>query len=351
MELTKYNIFDDINDDLLEVVSKNTIITITDALGRLEYANQNYCNIIECDANKLIGETHELLKSHLHANKIYKELWQTIRAGNKWQGVINDISANGKLFWLETTIIPVKNVEDNRIKYVAIYKDVTKYKLENTQLLESKVAYSKYMAIYQSLDVGIIVITDNVGNIIEWNKGAELAFGYTKVEILGHPLSVIMAIKYRKGNIKELLVAIDKIKESQNSDKIELYCIRQDGDEFPVEFTLNKLSLDNSIFYCANMLDITKRKDLENKLTLRTKVLKLFLRRTKRDKAPSSFLENNINFLNNNDVEHEESECAETNSECIDKSLKSTSILSSSKSKLKEYEFGNEDFNLDEFSK
>ena len=350
MEAINYNILDGLNNDLLEVISKNTIITITDALGRIEYANNNYCKIMECDVSKLIGETHELLKSHLHANKVYKELWKTIKAGHKWQGVLNDISDTGKLFWLDTTIVPIINEEENRIKYVAIYKDVTKYELENTQLLESKIAYSKYMSIYQSIDVGIIVVTDNVGNITEWNKGAEVAFGYSKAEILGHPLSVLLSIKYRKGNIKELLAIISKIKESQNTDIIELCCIRKNGSEFPVEFTLNSLSLDNSNFYCASMLDITKCKELGNKLKLKTKVLELFLKQSKQDE--DSVSEDFPDLLNNEEVITHEKEIAD-----LEFANRTTNIdkrhtpFSSNNPELGIYNYKRKDINLDIISK
>jgi PAS domain S-box-containing protein len=339
MQAINYNLLEGINNELIEIISGNAIITITDALGRLEYANQNYCKIMECDARLLIGETHELLKSHLHANKVYKNLWKTLKAGKKWSGVLSDISAAGNLYWLDTTIIPIKHIEENRIKYVAIHKDVTKYQLENTQLLECKKAYAKYMSIYQSMDVGVIVVTNDVGNITEWNKGAELAFGYTKAEILGHPLSVLMSIKYRKGNIKELLCAIDKIKECQSADRIEISCIRKNGNEFPVEFKMNSLSFDNNNFYCVSMLDITKRKELENRLTLKTKILELFLKRSKSENSASSE-EELLTIINNQEVKKVEAEVTASGfKEKARHVEKLKNIVSNNKSNLSAYDY------------
>ncbi|MCF7559925.1 PAS domain S-box protein [Sabulilitoribacter multivorans] len=324
MEAIKYNLLNSLNEDLIDIITDNSIISVTDALGRIEYANHNFCEIMECDAIRLIGETHELLKSHLHSDKIYKNLWQTIRMGKKWQGILNDTSYTGKPFWLDTTIIPVKNNVENTIKYVALYKNVTKSYLQNNQLKESNIAHSKYRSIYQSINAGIIVVTDDKGNVTEWNKGAESAFGYSKVEILGHPLTVLMSKKFRKKNIKELLKGINKIKRNQKADTIEMYCLRKDGKEFPVEFALSSLSVDNNDFYCAIMLDITKRKGLEDKLKQKTKDLELFLYRSAHDlKAPFSSAEGLINLLKDEEV----NERVTSLTKMLDTTIKSGKVL------------------------
>lgn len=243
---------------MLDFVKENAIVTITDARGRIEYANDKFCKILECNANNLIGETHELLKSHLHTGKVYKNLWRTIKMGNKWHGVLSDVSSSGKRYWVDTTIIPINDDTDNTRKYIALYTDVTKYHVQSIELLEISKTNRKYRSIFQSTNAGIIVITDHIGNVTEWNKGAELAFGYTKSEILGHPLTVLLAKKFRKGNINGLLATINKCKN--DNDLIELICMRKNGVEFPVEFGLSSLKLEQKGFYCAVMLDVSKRK-------------------------------------------------------------------------------------------
>ena len=94
MAAIKYNLSSVLNENILEHVVDNAIVTVTDALGRIEFANDKFCEILECDANRLIGETHELLKSSLHTGKIYKNLWRTIRMQNKWEGILTDVSVN-----------------------------------------------------------------------------------------------------------------------------------------------------------------------------------------------------------------------------------------------------------------
>lgn len=416
MEAFKYYITNNFDTDIISLLETNSIISITDALGRIEYVNDNFCNLLGCDESKLLGETLKLLESPLHTGLVYKNLWKTIKLGHKWVGILKAESVNGKLLWLDTSIVPVK--KENGTKYVIIYKDITTHHNKNLQLIESdkkhkeflneipmnifsiskygkvlntnksfcnlnasdlvgtyiydyinprsygifksnidevfsektskqfeffdfdtngnKLFYSsvvspvyneigaltsatvcihettnyknvsdeklkneaKYRSIYQSINVGIIVVADEKGNIAEWNKGAELAFGYSEMEILGRPLTVLTSEKYRKPNIKELAKAIKKLKNNQKADLIEMQCLRKNGEEFPVEFALSTLKAKDEIYYCAMMLDISKRVTLQNKLKQKTKDLELFLYRSAHDlKAPFSSAQGLINLL------------------------------------------------------
>lgn len=298
MEAIKFYLSNNLSEDIQNLLKDASVFTVTDALGRIEFANNKFCEILERDINSVIGKTHELLKSHLHSEMLYKNLWRTIKMGQKWQGILSDKSYRGKLFWLDTTIIPIKDDVENSVKYLSIYNDVTNIQLQKINLIESNINYSKYESIFQSINVRIIVVANSKGNIIEWNQGAELAFGYSKLEILGAPLTILTCQKYTKGNVKELLKAIAKVRNNQNVDAIEMYCSRKNGEQFPVEFALTSFKVDDNCFYCAMMLDITKRKNLESRLKQKTKDLELFLYRSAHDlKAPFLSAKGLLNLL------------------------------------------------------
>ena len=346
MEAFKYSLLGSLSHEIKEIISEHSIFSVTDELGRIEYVNNDYCEILERDANVLIGETHELLKSHLHANKVYADLWRTIKAGEKWNGILSDSSHTGKQFWLDATIIPIKNKLDKTISYVGVYNDVTKYQLQNIQLQERNSIHLKYKSIYESINAGIIVVADNEGNIIEWNKGAEIAFGYSKVEIIGYPLTILINKKIR--NIKQLLRTINKTQNSENVNTIEMVCMRKNGEEFPVEFTLNTLNVNGTVFYSAVVLDITRRKKAEEELKEKTKNLELFLYRISHDlKAPFSTAEGLLDLLKN----EEKSERIESligmlettikGGDKLIKSLSEASINSCSKDEFEQIDFNN----------
>ncbi len=295
MEALKHYWSDNLEESLQNILKANAIYSITDTFGRIEYANENYCKILGHNANHLIGEAHELLKSELHSSFKYKNLWKTIKQGKEWRGVLNDQSKDGTSFWLDTTIIPIKDYNDNSFKFLSIYDDITKYENEIENLKKEEAIFR---LIYDSMKIGIIVVTDHNGNIIKWNKGAENTFGYSELEILGKPMSVLMAKKYKKANISEFLKLLKRYRKLQYQESLELKCLNKDGVEFPVEFVISDWNMDGNGFYVTKMLDITKRKAFQNRLKQKTKELELFLYRSSHDlKAPFSSAKGIINLI------------------------------------------------------
>ena len=173
--------------------------------------------------------------------------------------------------------------------------DVTEFKELDKEVEEKE---AKYRLIYKSIDVGIIVVADHEGKIREWNRGAELAFGYTEKEILGRPLAVLTSKTYRESSIKELANAVKLLKNNKQVDIIEMQCLKKNGKEFPVEFTFSSLTFNGKMSYCAMMLDVSDRKNLKEKLKQKTEDLELFLYRSAHDlRAPFASAKGLINLL------------------------------------------------------
>jgi len=147
------------------------------------------------------------------------------------------------------------------------------------------------------------VVADDKGNITEWNKGAELAFGYSEDEIIGCHLTQLISHKFRKASMKELIAAANKLKKNRIQETIEMLGLKKNGKEFPVEFALSKWKRGKSAYFCAMMLDISKSKSLEHKLKNKTRDLELFLYRSAHDlKAPFSSAEGIINLIKQEDI-------------------------------------------------
>jgi PAS domain S-box-containing protein len=164
MKAYKYYTLTNMDKEVLRLLETHAIVTVTDSLGRIAYASDNYCDILECHAHEIIGEPHELLKSHLYAGNVYKTLWETIKIGRTWKGLLTDRSQNGKPYWLDTRIVPIKN--KNTIKYVAIYNNVTQQYSENLALMERANSAQNFM---ESMPVFVFSVT-RFGKILQVNK-------------------------------------------------------------------------------------------------------------------------------------------------------------------------------------
>ncbi|MFD2824666.1 PAS domain-containing protein [Lacinutrix iliipiscaria] len=225
MEAIKYYLSANINESVVDLLKGNTIFTITDTLGRIEYASDNYCELIESNANEVIGETQKLLKSHLYSDEVYKSLWRTIKMGYKWNGVLSETLKSGRTLCLDTTIVPVKNELDKSIRYIAIYHDVTKLHLENNQLLNTVKADKGFL---NSMPFHMFLINKH-GKILNVNKSHH---GIEVSELIGTYIYIQMSSNsietYRK-NIEQVFFEKTprqfEINEVNSKGKMSFYSV------------------------------------------------------------------------------------------------------------------------------
>lgn len=111
--------------DIKYALDKAVIVTFTDAAGKITYANEAFCNASGYRAEELLGNTHRILKSGIHNDDFYKNLWVTISSGQIWTGEICNRRHNGELYWVDTNIVPLLDIDGHPYQYIAIRKDVT----------------------------------------------------------------------------------------------------------------------------------------------------------------------------------------------------------------------------------
>lgn len=111
--------------------------------------------------------------------------------------------------------------------------------------------------------IDTVIVVDSNGKIISWNNSAEKDFLYIEEEVLGKPLTIIIPERYRDAHIKGLH-RITSTGESKVIGKIvEMYGLRKDGSEFPMELSLSSWKTKKGTFYGGIMRNITERKRTE----------------------------------------------------------------------------------------
>ncbi|HET6769651.1 MAG TPA: PAS domain-containing sensor histidine kinase [Chitinophagaceae bacterium] len=111
-----------------------------------------------------------------------------------------------------------------------------------------------------------IILTDGGGHIVLANPAAERMFGYTANELQNLPIEVLIPANFRPGH-KALREGFHK-KPSNRSMGAgrELFALKKNGEEFPVEISLSHYRKDNELFVIAFIVDITLRKEVEQNL-------------------------------------------------------------------------------------
>jgi phosphoserine phosphatase RsbU/P len=110
---------------LRQAVDAHAIIALTDPAGVIRHVNDRLCEISGYKREELIGQTHRLLKSNYHDEAFFEKMWQTITGGDIWQGTICNRAKDGRIYWVETTILPLLGLAGRPLGYLALRTDVT----------------------------------------------------------------------------------------------------------------------------------------------------------------------------------------------------------------------------------
>jgi len=262
--------------------SPNTII-ITDLEGKIEYINPAGCRISGYKAEDLIGKNASVFKSGKTSDKIYKSIWNTIKSGNEWKGILYNKKRNGEYFYESTSILPVKNVDGIVTHYLGIKEDISNRLKAETALKESE---ERYRELFEASPDAIILTDIETGMLIDANTAACKMLGRSLDEIRTLHQTMI----YPPGNIEHVKNSFPKNPEKdqpiENIQPDENTILRSDGTEIPVEILTNPITLNGRRILQGVFRNITERKQAREEL------LKAKEYAEANDKLKSAFLQN-----------------------------------------------------------
>lgn len=206
---------------------------------------------INCPANRTLkdGQVHEDLKYTLSSSKIrnYKVMSYPLE------------DKEGKVL---AAIEIVEDITEQKRAEKKIFDTLEEFRQQQAEILESE---ERFRSIAQTENKAIISV-DSCENIISWNNGAQNIFGYSKEEMLGKSLTSLIHEEYRSAYRKELELISSACKSNVFGKKVELYGLKKDGSEFPLELLLASWKTEKGTFYTSVIRDIVERKKTDEKI-------------------------------------------------------------------------------------
>jgi PAS domain S-box-containing protein len=112
-------------------------VVVTDCDGVIEYVNPALENATGYTKEEVLGKTPRILKSGVHNDQFYSELWRTILRGETFHGEITNCKKNGVIIHESKTITPLRDAYGVITHFVATGKDITDRKQAEEKLLKA----------------------------------------------------------------------------------------------------------------------------------------------------------------------------------------------------------------------
>jgi len=123
-------------------------------------------------------------------------------------------------------------------------------------------ADARLAALFETAPEAILIVDDR-GTIEQVNRQTELMFGYGRAELLGQPVTMLMPARQRGASRerREQFFAAPDVRPMGSQG--DLYGLRKDGTEFPVEVGLSPLEIDGHLSATATVRDVTQYRRAE----------------------------------------------------------------------------------------
>lgn len=119
-----------------------------------------------------------------------------------------------------------------------------------------------------------VITIDAGGTIMSWNPKGEELFGWKEKEVIGQKLTdTIIPLRYREQHERGIKHFLATGEGPVMNKPIEIFALRKDGSEFPVELKISHSKINEGIVFIGFIRDITIRKKIEETITNKTALL------------------------------------------------------------------------------
>ncbi|TAM55921.1 MAG: PAS domain S-box protein [Paraburkholderia sp.] len=172
------------------------------------------------------------------------------------------VGRNGQRTHVDANGAPTFDSEGRLVGSVLVLHDVT----------ERERAEERFRVAVEAAPNAMIMV-DSGGKIALVNTQTERLFGYTRGELIGKPIEMLLPERFRATHIGDRKAFFARSSARAMGSGRELFGLRRDGTEFPVEIGLNPMETSEGVFVLSSIADVTERKRAERQIRQRTEEL------------------------------------------------------------------------------
>ncbi len=233
-------------------------MVMVDAEGKIVLVNTQTERLFGYRREELLGQEIDILVPHEYRRRhpqyrsafMHEPSARSMGVGRDLHGLRKD----GTRFPVEIGLNPIQT--DKGICVLSAIVDITERKRAE-----------EMMRLAVDASPNAMVMVDDQGRIVLVNAQTEKLFGYGREELLGRDIGVLVPAHYRLKHpvYRANFMAQPRVRAAGAGR--DLYGLRKDGTEFPVEIGLNPIQTDKGMWVLSAIVDITERKRAHEEIT------------------------------------------------------------------------------------
>jgi len=233
-------------------------LVIVDQQGIIQIVNKQTEKLFGYTRKELLGQSIDILvpvRSVHHHKGHVTDYFSRPHARPMGEGLeLFARRKSGEEFPVEISLSPIDHINETLV--AAAIRDITQRK-QTEELLREK--DERFRSVFTATHDAIIIMNED-GDIMAWNKGAEQIFGWTEGEMMGKPMTRVMPEKYKARHI----AGMERFKQTQQTTiigkTIEVEGLKKDGGLFPLELSIGASNMKGQHYFCGIMRDISQRR-------------------------------------------------------------------------------------------
>jgi PAS domain S-box-containing protein len=167
------------------------------------------------------------------------------------------VRKDGSAVWTNCVTTALRDRNGNLTGFASIARDFTRRKWTE----------ERFRLAVESAPNAMVMINDR-GRIVLVNSQTERLFGYKRDELIDRTIEILVPERFRSAHPGHRSGFFAEPRSRSMGAGRDLYGLRKDGQEFPVEIGLNPIATDEGAFVLAAIVDITERKRAEERFRL-----------------------------------------------------------------------------------
>ncbi|MDD2895271.1 MAG: response regulator [Aliarcobacter sp.] len=255
-------------------IDSSLIVSMTDLDGIIKYANENFCKTSGYSKEELIGKSHSIIKNPDNPNSLFTDIWSTIKNKQIWHGTFSNLKKSGETFYINMTIVPLLDRNQEIKEYMSLSEDVTQQIVYQKEL---KFQRERINTIFNAQE-NIVLIVDEHDGVVDANRRFFEVFDFIDLEDYKNRvnnISLLFDENYNNDNLSESLWFKQFLEKSNHLYKISR--IDNNSEEQIFSIHCRNVELNNKTYYLCTFIDITELENARKKAEIAQQSKSIFL--------------------------------------------------------------------------